>query len=100
MKSWKVRGWKTASKQPVKNEDLWRALDAATAGHKVTWHWLKGHAGHAGNERCDQLAALEMAKLKTKFTSAQLRASVEAFQNSREPAVLPQPALFVPSAGA
>ncbi len=53
---WKRRGWKTASKQPVKNEDLWRKLDAALAQHELEWHWVKGHADHADNNRCDELA--------------------------------------------
>ena len=53
---WKARDWKTADKKPVKNEDLWRRLDAARARHKVTWRWVKGHAGHELNERADQLA--------------------------------------------
>lgn len=53
---WKQRGWKTASKQPVKNDDLWRRLDAAVTRHHIEWVWVKGHAGHEGNERADQLA--------------------------------------------
>lgn len=53
---WKRRGWRTADKQPVKNEDLWRELDALAARHEVSWHWVKGHAGHAENERADALA--------------------------------------------
>ncbi|HEY6095045.1 MAG TPA: ribonuclease HI [Gallionellaceae bacterium] len=53
---WKQRGWKTADKQPVKNEDLWRRLDAAASQHQIEWLWVKGHAGHAENERADQLA--------------------------------------------
>ena len=53
---WKRNGWKTAAKKPVKNEDLWRRLDAAAAPHDVDWRWIKGHAGHAENERCDALA--------------------------------------------
>ena len=53
---WKRNGWRTAAKKPVKNEDLWRRLDAALEGHQVEWHWIKGHAGHAENERADQLA--------------------------------------------
>ena len=56
MAGWKARGWRTADKQPVKNEDLWRALDAARARHEVTWKWVKGHAGHPLNERADALA--------------------------------------------
>ncbi len=54
--NWKKRGWKTASKQPVKNADLWQRLDLAAARHDVAWHWVKGHAGHRENELCDQLA--------------------------------------------
>jgi ribonuclease HI len=53
---WKKRGWKTASKEPVKNADLWQALDAAQARHQVEWRWVRGHSGHVGNERADQLA--------------------------------------------
>ena len=53
---WKARGWRTADKKPVKNDDLWRALDTARARHEVTWRWVKGHAGHPLNERADALA--------------------------------------------
>jgi len=53
---WKRRGWKTADRKPVKNQDLWEALDAARAPHQVQWKWVRGHAGNAGNERVDQLA--------------------------------------------
>ncbi len=53
---WKTRGWKTASKQPVKNDDLWRRLDELRALHEVEWVWVKGHAGHVENERADALA--------------------------------------------
>ena len=53
---WQRRGWKTASKQPVKNVDLWQRLIAACEPHEVTWVWVKGHAGHPENERCDELA--------------------------------------------
>ena len=53
---WKRNGWKTADKKPVKNEDLWKRLDAAQARHRVTWEWVKGHAGHPENERADELA--------------------------------------------
>ena len=55
---WKARGWRTASKAPVKNDDLWRELDAARLRHEVTWKWVKGHAGHPLNERADELARL------------------------------------------
>jgi ribonuclease HI len=53
---WKARGWKTAGRQPVKNADLWRELDAVQAGHEIEWVWVKGHAGHVENERADALA--------------------------------------------
>jgi ribonuclease HI len=53
---WRARGWRTADKKPVKNQDLWERLDAAQQRHRVEWRWLKGHAGHAENERADQLA--------------------------------------------
>ena len=55
---WQKRGWKTANKQPVKNPDLWLRLLEAMAPHKVAWKWVKGHAGHAGNERADELATM------------------------------------------
>jgi ribonuclease HI len=58
---WKRRGWKNASKQPVKNKDLWQRLDAAEARHHVTYSWVRGHNGHAYNERCDQLATTAAA---------------------------------------
>ncbi len=54
--NWKRRGWKTAAKKPVKNQDLWRELDAAIQGHEISWHWVRGHAGHRENERVDHLA--------------------------------------------
>jgi ribonuclease HI len=56
LKSWKARGWKTAGKEKVKNQDLWQRLEAALERHRVQWRWVKGHAGHAGNERADALA--------------------------------------------
>ncbi|MFM2289375.1 MAG: ribonuclease [Pseudomonadota bacterium] len=54
--NWKKRGWKTADRKPVKNQDLWERLDALAAGHELEWHWVKGHSGVPGNERCDALA--------------------------------------------
>ncbi len=54
--NWKLRGWRTADKKPVKNVDLWQQLDALRNGHEVEWRWVKGHAGHEGNERADALA--------------------------------------------
>jgi ribonuclease HI len=53
---WKARGWKTADRKPVKNQDLWQQLEQAAARHRIEWHWVPGHAGVPGNERCDALA--------------------------------------------
>ena len=63
---WKRNGWKTADKKPVKNGELWQALDEANRRHKVKWHWVKGHAGHLENERADELARMGMAPFKPK----------------------------------
>jgi len=54
--SWKANNWKTSAKKPVKNAELWQKLDVARTRHNVNWHWVKGHAGHPENERCDELA--------------------------------------------
>ena len=62
---WKRNGWKTAAKKPVANQELWQALDAACQRHRVHWEWVKGHAGHPENERCDTLARAEAEALKT-----------------------------------
>lgn len=61
---WKKNGWKTAAKKPVKNEDLWRRLDAIASKHRVQWEWVKGHAGHPENERADQLAREAIGRLR------------------------------------
>jgi len=65
---WKKNGWKTASKKPVKNDDLWMRLDEAQSRHDVTWEWVKGHDGHEENERADELARAGMAPFKPKKT--------------------------------
>lgn len=62
---WKRNGWKTSARKPVKNVDLWQRLDAAQGRHTVTWRWVKGHAGHAENERADELARAGMAPFKS-----------------------------------
>ena len=64
--SWKRNGWRTAGRDPVKNAELWQRLDLAQARHKVQWRWIKGHAGHAENERADALARAGMAPFKVK----------------------------------
>ncbi len=68
IENWKRNGWKTSDKKPVKNEDLWRELDAARQRHTIAWHWVKGHAGHPENERADELARLGMAPFKPSKT--------------------------------
>ena len=61
--NWKARGWRTAGRKPVKNQDLWQALDAAVAAQDIEWHWVKGHSGHEGNEYVDQLANLAIDRM-------------------------------------
>ena len=90
---WKARGWRTKQKQPVRNEDLWRELDAQDQLHAIRWHWLKGHAGHPENERCDVLAKAEITKLRAQFTRAQLAALREAFDQARAPVAGQSPLL-------
>ncbi len=64
IKGWKARGWKTAAKKPVKNVELWQAMDSAQAKHQVSWYWVKGHAGHPENERVDDLAREEAIRIQ------------------------------------
>ncbi|MEI8341893.1 MAG: ribonuclease HI [Verrucomicrobiota bacterium] len=75
IKAWKAKGWK----KKVKNADLWKALDEATRRHSVTWHWVKGHAGNPGNERCDVLATTEAKKFKTTHSSGERAAALDEF---------------------
>ncbi len=86
LRGWKRNGWRTSTKQPVKNADLWRELDGATERHTIRWHWVKAHAGHRDNERCDQLANEAIAKIKSTHTPAQLKAMLNEFRE--EPDVL------------
>jgi ribonuclease HI len=65
IENWKKRGWRTASKEPVKNVDLWQALDAQCQRHTVHWHWIKGHSGHRENEMADALANRGIAELRS-----------------------------------
>jgi ribonuclease HI len=64
LEQWKKRGWKTADKKPVKNQDLWEILDALVGRHKLEWHWVRGHSGNSGNERVDQLANLAIDAMR------------------------------------
>ena len=73
--NWIRNGWRTAAKKPVKNADLWQALDAARQRHDVAWHWVKGHAGHPENERADELARKGMAPFQPGKAEATKRAS-------------------------
>ncbi|RWA66262.1 ribonuclease HI [Mesorhizobium sp.] len=82
---WKKNGWRTGDKKPVKNGELWQALDEANRRHKVTWHWVKGHAGHPENERADELARQGMAPFK--------KGPVKAAPASRPVATAKQPSI-------
>lgn len=97
---WKANGWRTIKREPVKNADLWRELDALAGMHRVRWRWLKGHAGHALNERCDQLAGAEIARLRKAFTRDQLAAKLAVFQAAAEPAAKQLGLMDGPPAGA
>jgi ribonuclease HI len=68
MPNWKKRGWTTAAKKPVKNQDLWQALDAAVGRHEIEWRWVKGHDGNAGNEMADELANLGIDEMQKRVT--------------------------------
>ena len=94
IKGWKARGWITKDKQPVKNADLWRELDAACARHHVTWGWLKGHAGHADNERCDVLAGAAIQAIRRKHSAGELKAALAAFKATAGPAPALTPSLL------
>ena len=83
---WKRRGWKTAGKTPVKNKELWVELDELAAKHSVTWKWLKGHAGHLENERCDLLARTAIADIQKTFTKEQLKGKLAEFKSAQEKA--------------
>lgn len=65
LKNWKRNNWRTSQKEPVKNKDLWQRLDAASARHQIDWQWVKGHAGHPENERCDELARVAATEKAT-----------------------------------
>ena len=77
---WKRNGWMTLKKQPVKNRDLWMALDEFAGRHKVLWRWLRGHAGHEGNERCDALANAVMDEICRRHSPAELQVRLKEFQ--------------------
>lgn len=80
VKGWKRNGWRTKTKDPVKNKDLWQQLDTLATRHQIDWRWLKGHAGHALNERCDVLAGKKMAEIRQRHSPGELRAALEEFR--------------------
>ena len=79
IKGWKAKGWKTSTKAPVKNVDLWQALDEQVARHTMRWHWVKGHSGHPQNERCDVLAVEQAASMRKKYSPQELRQMLREF---------------------
>jgi ribonuclease HI len=85
LRQWKANHWRTADRKAVKNDDLWRQLETVASQHRITWQWLKGHAGHPDNERCDQLAGAEIVKLRRQYSPEKLVALREAFVASRDP---------------
>jgi ribonuclease HI len=94
---WKRNGWLTKSKQPVKNEDLWRKLDECVGRHKVHWKWVKGHSGHGENERCDELAGAAVSEIRTKYSPEQLQKLLEEFQRTQSAPPIGTPSLFAPA---
>jgi ribonuclease HI len=95
---WKRQNWRTVAKTPVKNKELWIALDELAVQHTITCHWLKGHAGHTENERCDILARAAIAEMRKRHSPEQLATFLREFkaaQNAAETAAASQPALFV-----
>ena len=80
---WKRNGWRTRDKKPVKNEDLWRRLDALVNRQQIVWKWVKGHAGHEHNERCDELARQEVVRMKRIHTPAQLKGMLTRFKEAQ-----------------
>lgn len=79
VRGWKLNGWRTTDKKPVKNAELWRDLDELASTHNVTWRWLKGHAGHVENERCDTLAVQQIESLASKHNAAELQTALRDF---------------------
>lgn len=85
---WKASGWRTKRKNAVKNEELWRELESSAARHTIEWIWVRGHAGHAGNERCDQLSQIEIEKIKKRHTREHLKQALAEFAARERPALM------------
>jgi ribonuclease HI len=79
-----VRNWLTRDKEPVENRDLWQALDCEAAKHKMIWNWVKGHAGHKHNERCDELAREAVKKVKREHGPEKIKALVKEFKAKKK----------------
>lgn len=79
IQGWKRNGWRTSQREPVKNRDLWQRLDEQVQRHKVEWHWLKGHAGHTENERCDVLAGKAMQAIRRDHSPEKLKQALRDF---------------------
>lgn len=84
IKGWKYKGWMTKERKPVKNADLWKELDALVSQHKVTWRWVKGHAGHVDNERCDSLAVEAISVLRKQVRPEELKNALKVFRDEAE----------------
>jgi ribonuclease HI len=98
---WKKKNWKKSGK-PIKNADLWQELDRAASGHKVTWHWVRGHSGHPINERCDRLAVAEIGKIRKTNSKETLKKALAEFklrQDPQETSTATQPALLQAPSG-
>jgi Ribonuclease HI len=81
---WRRNGWRTKDRKPVKNSDLWQELDQLARQHVLKWEWLKGHAGHKDNERCDVLARQQISELRKKHSKAELKQALEAFKQGEQ----------------
>jgi ribonuclease HI len=83
IRNWRQRGWRTKDGSPVKNQNLWSELDVLAGKHSVDWHWLKGHAGHRWNERCDTLATEAIRLLRKNTPATELHAALQQFLQSQ-----------------
>lgn len=83
IEGWRRRGWRTKEGDPVKNQDLWSELDSLARQHQVQWNWLKGHAGHRWNERCDALATSAIERLRREMSRDELASALERFRRTQ-----------------
>ncbi|MDB6147044.1 MAG: ribonuclease, partial [Spartobacteria bacterium] len=83
IRGWKHKGWLTKERKPVKNADLWRELDGLVSQHTVTWQWVKGHAGHVDNEKCDSLAVEQIGVLRQSCKPEELKRALTEFRDKQ-----------------